>query len=66
MPFIALNCAAIPKELLESQLFGHRKGSFSGAHESFQGVVRAANGGTVLLDEIGELPLMHRRSYYDF
>lgn len=57
MPFIALNCAAIPKELLESQLFGHRRGAFSGAHDSFQGIVRAANGGTVLLDEIGELTL---------
>ncbi len=57
MPFLALNCAAIPKELLESQLFGHRRGAFSGAHDSFQGVVRAANGGTVLLDEIGELTL---------
>ncbi|HKY21621.1 MAG TPA: sigma 54-interacting transcriptional regulator [Vicinamibacterales bacterium] len=57
MPFLALNCAAVPKELLESQLFGHRKGAFSGANESFQGVVRAANGGTLLLDEIGELPI---------
>ena len=57
MPFVALNCAAIPKELLESQLFGHRKGAFSGAHESFQGVVRAANGGTLLLDEVAELTL---------
>lgn len=57
MPFIALNCAAVPKDLLESQLFGYKKGSFSGASEPFQGVVRAANGGTLLLDEIGELPL---------
>ena len=56
-PFSALNCAAIPRELLESQLFGFRKGAFSGATEGFQGVVRAANGGTLLLDEIGELPL---------
>lgn len=56
-PFVAVNCAAIPKELLESQLFGYRRGAFSGAAESFQGVVRAANGGTLLLDEIGEIPL---------
>jgi DNA-binding NtrC family response regulator/tetratricopeptide (TPR) repeat protein len=57
MPFVALNCTAIPKDLLESQLFGHRKGAFSGANDNFQGVVRAANGGTLLLDEIGDMPL---------
>jgi hydrogenase-4 transcriptional activator len=57
MPFQALNCAAVPRDLLESQLFGHRKGAFSGATDHFQGVVRAANGGTLLLDEIGEVPL---------
>jgi DNA-binding NtrC family response regulator/tetratricopeptide (TPR) repeat protein len=57
MPFLALNCAAVPKDLLESQLFGHRKGAFSGAAESHQGIVRAANGGTLFLDEIGEIPL---------
>jgi len=57
MPFVALNCAAVPKELLESQLFGYRRGAFSGASEPFQGVVRAANGGTLLLDEIGDLPI---------
>jgi DNA-binding NtrC family response regulator len=57
MPFLALNCAAVPKDLLESQLFGHRKGAFSGAAESHQGSVRAANGGTLFLDEIGEIPM---------
>lgn len=57
MPFLALNCAAVPKDLIESQLFGHRKGAFSGAAENHPGIVRAANGGTLLLDEIGELPL---------
>ncbi len=56
MPFIAVNCAAIPKDLIESQLFGHRKGAFSGALENYQGIVRAANGGTLFLDEIGEIP----------
>ena len=57
MPFVALNCAAIPKELVESQLFGYRKGVFSGATEAFQGVIRSANGGTLLLDEVGEIPM---------
>ena len=57
LPFLALNCAAVPKDLLETQLFGHRKGAFSGAAESHQGIVRAANGGTLFLDEIGEIPL---------
>ena len=57
MPFLPLNCAAVPKDLLESQLFGHRKGAFSGATENHLGIVRAANGGTLFLDEIGELPI---------
>jgi DNA-binding NtrC family response regulator len=57
MPFLGLNCAAVPKDLLESQLFGHRKGAFSGAGEAHQGIVRAANGGTLFLDEIGEIPI---------
>jgi hydrogenase-4 transcriptional activator len=56
-PFIALNCSAVPRDLLESQLFGHRRGAFSGANEQFQGVIRAASGGTLLLDEVGEIPL---------
>jgi DNA-binding NtrC family response regulator len=54
-PFVPFNCAAIPKDLLESQLFGHRKGAFTGAVEASTGVIRSAEGGTLFLDEIGEL-----------
>ena len=56
-PFIALNCAAIPDQMLESILFGHEKGAFTGAIQANQGLVRAANTGTILLDEISEMPL---------
>jgi len=56
-PFIALNCAAIPRELLESELFGHEKGSFTGASERKIGRFEQANGGTLFLDEIGDMPL---------
>jgi two-component system response regulator FlrC len=56
-PFIALNCAAIPDQMLESILFGHEKGAFTGAVTSNQGLLRAANTGTILLDEISEMPL---------
>src|SRR5574344_100207 len=56
-PFIALNMAAIPKELIESELFGHEKGSFTGASNSRQGRFEQANGGTLFLDEIGDMPL---------
>jgi len=57
-PFIPVNCGAIPDHLAESLLFGHEKGSFSGAHQTQKGYMEAASGGTILLDEIGELPLM--------
>ena len=56
-PFIPFNCAAIPREMLESQLFGHRRGAFTGADRDNPGVIRAARGGTLFLDEIGELSL---------
>jgi transcriptional regulator with PAS, ATPase and Fis domain len=56
-PFIPFNCAAVPRDLLESQLFGHRRGAFTGAERDSPGVIRSAQGGTLFLDEIGELGL---------
>jgi two-component system NtrC family response regulator len=56
-PFVAINCSAIPETLIESELFGHEKGSFTGAHVQRKGRIESANGGTLFLDEIGEIPL---------
>ena len=60
-PFVALNCAAIPENLIEDMLFGHEKGAFTGAHRDHKGVFEQAQGGTLFLDEIGEMP-MHLQS----
>ena len=56
-PFMRINCAAIPSELIESELFGYRKGSFTGAHADRRGLIEATSGGTLLLDEIAEMPV---------
>jgi DNA-binding NtrC family response regulator len=54
-PFVALNCAAVPRDLIENELFGHNRGAFSGATGDYAGLSRAAEGGTLFLDEITEM-----------
>lgn len=57
-PFVAINCGGIPEQLLESELFGYKRGAFTGANDDKEGLFVSANGGTIFLDEIGEMPLM--------
>ncbi len=65
-PFVAFNASNLPEQLFESELFGHMKGAFSGAHESHIGLARAANGGTLFIDEVGELPLPNQAKLLRF
>jgi len=65
-PFVTINCAVMPEDLVESLLFGHEKGSFTGAHERRDGYVQKAAGGTLFLDEIGELPLAQQSKLLRF
>ena len=65
-PFIAINCGAIPDSVLESELFGHKKGAFTGASADKEGLLQAANGGTLFLDEIGNLPLVVQKTLLRF
>jgi DNA-binding NtrC family response regulator len=65
-PFVPIDCTALPEQLLESELFGHEKGAFTGAHERKAGQIEHADGGTVFLDEVGELPLTVQKKFLRF
>lgn len=62
-PFIVVDCAALPENLVESELFGHAKGAYTGAESSREGLIKQADGGTLFLDEIGELPMSMQKSF---
>jgi two-component system, NtrC family, response regulator len=62
-PFIVVDCAALPDQLIESELFGHEKGAFTGADRAREGLIMEADGGTLFLDEVGELPLAQQKSF---
>lgn len=64
--FVEVNCASLPPELLEAELFGHTKGAFTGAHQSKRGLIEVADGGTLFLDEIGDLPLAVQAKLLNF
>ncbi len=65
-PYFAINCAAVAKELADSELFGHQRGAFTGARESKKGLLQLAEGGTLLLNEVGELPLEQQAKLLTF
>ena len=65
-PFAPIDCASIPEQLIESEIFGHEKGSFTGAHERKPGQIELADGGTIFLDEVGELPVAVQKKFLRF